>query len=72
MIGTEGFFCFQLFANIEPAHARHHHVEHDEIRTVVERAVETTDAIVSADHFVTFVLEVVAQSGHHRRFVFND
>src|SRR6185369_12237315 len=66
------FFRFQLFANVEAAHARHHHVEDDEIGVVVERAFEAADAVAGADHFVAFVFEVIAQPGHHCRFIFDD
>src|SRR5262249_24213520 len=63
---------FQLFANIETAHARHHDVEHDQIRRVVQSTLKTTDAVARANHVVTFILEVVAQPGDHRGLVFDN
>ena len=40
MIGNDGRLGFQLLANIETAHPRHHHVQHDEIGIIGEGALE--------------------------------
>src|SRR5215831_4347655 len=50
----------QLFANIQAAHARHHHVKHDQVRRFLQRALESFNAIERRDHMKALVLEIIA------------
>src|SRR5262245_58546834 len=62
----------QLLANVETAHTWHHHVQHHEVGIVRQGALESRHSVVRADHFVTFILKVVAQASHHGGFVLDD
>jgi len=59
-------------AHVVAVHLRHHHVEHDQVRCVLQRALQSGDTVLRTDDFVIFVFEVVAQAGDHRRFVFHN
>src|SRR5208282_401172 len=62
----------ELFANVQPAHARHHDIEDHEVGRFVERAFQSSNAVRGANHLISFVLEVVAQTGNHVGFVFDN
>ena len=64
--------ALELFANIQPAHAGHHHVENDQVRRLAECALQACNAIRGRNDLVALELEVVAQPRHHIRFVFDN
>ena len=47
-------------ADVEPVDARHHHVEHKQVRTAAPRLVQGGSSVVRDDNRVPFALEVAA------------
>src|SRR5215831_2008230 len=62
----------KLLAHVQPTHFGHHHVENHEVGRVVKRASQALGSVARGEHFVAFVLEVVAQTSNHVRLVFDN
>ena len=60
MIGTV-FFERMPAAHLEPVHARHHHVEDDEVVLPLVEARERLAAVGRADHLVPVLLERIGE-----------
>src|SRR5205807_1456429 len=63
-------FSFELLADIEAAHARHHDVQDDQVGRFGQSPLQAGNPVGSGDDAVALVFEVVAQAGDHVGFVF--
>src|SRR5215469_1920684 len=70
--GNRRAFGLELLANVQTAHTRHHHVEHNQIRRILEGPLEPFNAIERGDHLEAFVFEIVAKTGDHVWFILNN
>jgi hypothetical protein len=69
---NRGPLGFELLADVETAHFRHHHVQNDEVRRYLEGLLESLDAVERGRDLKAFELKIVAQAGDHVRLVLHN
>src|SRR5215510_6001512 len=62
----------ELFADVEPAHLRKHHVQDDQVQVLLRSQAQPGGAVTRDLHRIAFVLEAVAQRYGHRLIVFDN
>ena len=60
----------RLFRHIVSVHARHHHVEHDQIINAAFDLIKRVLAVIHGGHFIPLLTHDLAQSPVHSLFVF--
>src|SRR6266849_3031556 len=70
--GNRRALRLQLLTHIEPAHARHHHVEDDQVRGILQSPLEPFHAVECRYHLEALVLEIIAEPRDHVRLIFDD
>src|SRR5215472_13269765 len=70
--GNRGPLGLKLLADLQAAHLRHHHIKHNQIRRIVQGALQSLLTVVGGQNFVSLEFKVIAQTGDHIGLIFHD
>src|SRR2546425_1251091 len=70
--GNRGALRFQLLTHIQPAHARHHHIEDDQVWGILQSPLEPFHAVECRYHLKPLILEIIAEPRDHVWLILDD